>query len=68
MEEARGFIVAAWEEGREGRTAGARRGDAAGRIFLTGRLDDGRSFAAVVKAPNCVEDQPASWVEVWAAT
>jgi DNA polymerase-2 len=52
MEEARGFIVAAWEEGRELRAAGARRGDAAGRIFLTGRLDDRRSFAAVVKAPR----------------
>src|SRR5512140_1912661 len=52
MEEARGFIVAAWEEGRELRAAEARRGGAAGRIFLTGRLDDGRSFAAVVKAPR----------------
>jgi DNA polymerase II len=52
MEDARGFIVAAWEEGRELRAGGAHRGDAAGRIFLTGRLDDGRSFAAVVKAPR----------------
>jgi DNA polymerase-2 len=52
MEEARGFIVAAWEEGREVRSAGARRGNSAGRIFLTGRLDDRRSFAAVVKAPR----------------
>jgi len=52
MEEARGFIVAAWEERREVGATGARRGDAAGRIFLTGRLDDGRSFAAVVKTPR----------------
>jgi len=52
MEEALGFIVAAWEEGREVRAAAARCGDAAGRIFLTGRLDDRRSFAAVVKAPR----------------
>jgi DNA polymerase-2 len=51
MEEARGFIVAAWEE-EHAAPAGARRGDAAGRIFLTGRLEDGRSFAAVVKAPR----------------
>jgi DNA polymerase II len=41
--EARGFIVAAWEE--------RRRGTAAGRILATGRLDDGRSFALVVPAP-----------------
>lgn len=45
MEEARGFIAAAWEEG-----SGA--GAAGGRLFLTGRLEDGRSFAAVVKAPR----------------
>jgi DNA polymerase-2 len=48
MEEVRGFIVAAWEEGRE---AGPRHA-AAGRIFLTGRLEDGRSFAAAVQAPR----------------
>jgi DNA polymerase-2 len=51
MEQAQGFIVAAWEEGRETRSAGPRAG-APGRIFLTGRLDDGRSFAAVVQAPR----------------
>ncbi|MGC3999524.1 MAG: DNA polymerase domain-containing protein [Anaeromyxobacter sp.] len=51
MEEASGFIVAAWEEGSVGRPPGARRGGVAGRIFLTGRLEDGRSFAAVSKAP-----------------
>ncbi len=51
MEEAKGFIVAAWEESRD---VGARgpSAAAAGRIFLTGRLEDGRSFAAVVKAPR----------------
>ena len=51
MEEVRGFIVAAWDEGPDG-GATDRRGNAAGRIFLTGRLEDGRSFAAVVKAPK----------------
>jgi DNA polymerase-2 len=51
MEEARGFIVSAWDE-RYDASAGPRRGGAAGRIFLTGRLEDGRSFAAVVKAPR----------------
>ncbi len=52
MEEAQGFIVAAWEEGGETRSAGPRRAEAAKRIFLTGRLDDGRSFAAVLRAPR----------------
>jgi len=52
MEEAQGFIVAAWEEGRGTRSAEAGRADTAGRIFLTGRLDDRRSFAAVVQAPR----------------
>jgi DNA polymerase-2 len=52
MEEAQGFIVAAWEEGRDAPVPGPRRADAAGRIFLTGRLEDGRSFAAVVRAPR----------------
>jgi len=42
MEEVQGFIVAAWEEGREARSAGHRRANAAARIFLTGRLDDRR--------------------------
>ena len=51
MEEAKGFIVAAWEEERDA-SARARRADAAGRIFLTGRLETGRSFAAVVTAPR----------------
>lgn len=52
MDQAQGFIVAAWEEGRGRNSAEPRRADAAGRIFLTGRLDDGRSFAAVVRAPR----------------
>ena len=51
MEEAKGFVVAAWDEGREDRTR-ARRATVAGRFFLTGRLEDGRSFAAVVTAPR----------------
>ena len=43
-----GFIVAAWEEGRRARGAGPR--PQAGRILLTGRLEDGKSFAAMVPA------------------
>jgi DNA polymerase-2 len=42
MVEARGFIVSAWDEYRPG-------GD---RILLTGRLDDGRSFAALLASPG----------------
>lgn len=45
MTEARGFIVSAWDEPR--RSAGAAR-----RIFATGRLEDGRSFALVLPAPT----------------
>jgi DNA polymerase II len=52
MEERQGFIVAAWEEGRSPPSGGPARGDAAGRIFLTGRLEDRRSFAAVLQAPR----------------
>jgi DNA polymerase II len=52
MAQAQGFIVAAWEEGRGRRSAGPRQAEPAGRIFLTGRLDDRRSFAAVVQAPK----------------
>jgi DNA polymerase-2 len=52
MQEVQGFIVAAWEEGRESRSTGPRRAGAAARIFLTGRLEDRRSFAAVVAAPR----------------
>lgn len=40
MSGVRGFIVSAWDEP-------ARR-----RIFATGRLGDGRSFAAVIRAPS----------------
>src|SRR5512137_346966 len=50
MEETRGFIVAAWEEGRG--ASAARLAGKGARIFLTGRLDDRRSFAAVVQAPR----------------
>ncbi len=42
MTEARGFIVAAWEERGRG---------TARRILATGRLEDGRSFALVMPAP-----------------
>jgi DNA polymerase-2 len=42
--EVRGFIVSAWEERR--REAATR------RLLATGRLDDGRSFALVLPAPN----------------
>jgi DNA polymerase II len=47
MTEARGFIVSAWDE------APRRRGGALaaeGRILMTGRLEDGRSFAALRRA------------------
>jgi DNA polymerase II len=43
--EALGFIVSAWDEFRPGRGPGE-------RIFLTGRLDDGRSFAAILASPG----------------
>ena len=54
MAEARGFIVSAWDEIRPGReargeAAGVRRGD---RMLLTGRLEDGRSFAALRAGPG----------------
>jgi DNA polymerase-2 len=42
--EVRGFIVSAWEEPR--REAAKR------RLLATGRLDDGRSFALVLPAPD----------------
>lgn len=44
MTEVRGFLVAAWEETRT-------EGDPATRILMTGRLEDGRSFAIVDRAP-----------------
>lgn len=47
MTEVRGFIVSAWEE-----SAAARRVGAPSRIFATGRLEDGRSFAAMLPAPR----------------
>jgi len=50
MTEARGFIVSAWDERRPGGSAGF--GGAGGRIFATGRLEDGRSFAAVLPGPG----------------
>jgi len=40
---ARGFVVSAWDERPRG---------AARRLFATGRLDDGRSFAVVAPAPS----------------
>lgn len=47
MTEVRGFIVSAWEE-----SAAACRVGAPSRIFATGRLEDGRSFAAMLPAPR----------------
>lgn len=44
MIETRGFIVSVWDEHRRG--AGG-----ASRIFATGRLEEGRSFALVLPAP-----------------
>lgn len=65
MQVVQGFIVAAWEEARQARSAGPGRAGEAGRIFLTGRLDDRRSFAAVLRAPRpavyvAQEDGPAA--------
>jgi DNA polymerase-2 len=57
MASARGFIVAAWNERPPDgpRSAGDRQ-----RILLTGRLDDGRSFAAVLRsAPAALYVAPA---------
>jgi DNA polymerase-2 len=42
MAEARGFIVSAWDEFRPGRD----------RMLFTGRLEDGRSFAALRASPG----------------
>jgi DNA polymerase-2 len=47
MTEARGFIVSAWDEGPRRRGEGV---PFEPRILLTGRLDDGRSFAVVRKS------------------
>ncbi len=50
MAEALGFIVASWDEFRP---AGAGRGGKGGdRMLLTGRLADGRSFAALRASPG----------------
>jgi DNA polymerase-2 len=49
MAETRGFIVSAWDEFRSrGETLGAL-GD---RMLITGRLEDGRSFAALRASPG----------------
>lgn len=45
MTEVQGFIVAAWEERRW-------KGASGPRLLMTGRLEDGRSFAALVRAPR----------------
>jgi DNA polymerase II len=45
MTEVRGFIVSAWDEFRPGRGSGE-------RILLTGRLEDDRSFAAILASPG----------------
>jgi len=43
--------VSAWDELRPGRVPGQGRGSS-DRIFVTGRLEDGRSFAAVLASPG----------------
>jgi DNA polymerase II len=45
MTEAKGFIVSAWDENRPGRPG-------KDRLLATGRLNDGRSFAAVLSSPG----------------
>jgi DNA polymerase II len=45
MSEARGFLVSSWDEFRPGSPEGD-------RILLTGRLEDGRSFAALLESPG----------------
>ncbi len=57
MTEARGFLVSAWDD-----LGPAARGEGAERIFLTGRLEDGRSFAAILPGPG-----PAVFVAAAAA-
>ena len=57
MTDARGFIVAAWDElysASANRSRRAAEGQAQGteRVFLTGRLEDGRSFAAILPGPG----------------
>ena len=47
--ESRGFIVAAWEDRRPSITSSRAEGSGA-RVLITGRLEDGRSFAAVISA------------------
>ncbi len=47
--ESRGFIVAAWEDRREP-GAGGRAGGSSSRVLITGRLEDARSFAAIISA------------------
>lgn len=58
MTEVRGFIVSAWEEPTTARRAGA-----PGRILMTGRLEDGRSFAAMIPAPPAALFVPAPTAE-----
>ncbi|MBI5071079.1 MAG: DNA polymerase II [Deltaproteobacteria bacterium] len=66
MQEVHGFIVSAWEERRDPRSPVSPAG-AGERIFLTGRLDDGRSFAAVLRAPRPALYVPAAQGPVAAA-
>jgi DNA polymerase II len=54
--EARGFIVSAWDEFRPGRGSGE-------RILVTGRLEGGRSFAAVLESPGPAIFVPRDRVE-----
>lgn len=50
MVERSGFIVSAWDES-PGFASGGSGGAHAARVLLTGRFDDGRSFAALLDGP-----------------
>jgi DNA polymerase-2 len=51
--ETRGFIVSAWDDRRGYGERGPGRGRGRGeRVFATGRLEDGRSFAVVLESPG----------------
>ena len=63
MSESRGFIVSAWDE--LARNEG--RGEDSERVFLTGRLEDGRSFAAVLPGPGPALFVPGAAAEAAAA-